>query len=147
MRGLVKPITFGPVVIDGNYPHMAKRDAPVWERWVKLHGEHWQGVAYDVAIGGLEAAGEVPDPAADRMWQYMTALKIDAMLIREDQALVVEVRPYATVSALGACLSYAMVLERIGAAAVPLVPAIVCEGIQTDVDWCCAQMRIPVFKV
>lgn len=147
MLGLVQPIAFGPLIADGRYPHMAKRDAAVWERWLRIHAAHWQGVAYDVALGGLAPETTDADPSFLSMWQYQTALKIDAFVIREDQALVIEVRPYATVSAIGAALCYAMVLERIGASTLPLVPAIVCEGIQTDVKWCADQMRIPVFEV
>lgn len=145
--GLVDAVVFRPLVIDGDYPHMAKRDSAVWERWLKIHASHWQGVAYDVAVGGLRPAAGDTDIAFDRMWQYDTALKIDALVAREDRILVVEVRPMATVSAIGSALVYAMVLAREGVNKIPLVPAIVCEGIQVDVRWAAEQMQIQVFLV
>jgi hypothetical protein len=145
--GLVAPIIPRAIVKDGDYPHMAKRDAAVWERWIEKHGANYRAVAYDVALGGLAAPGAEPDDALDRMWQYQTALKIDAFVLGDGQALVIEVRPWATVSALGAALAYSMVLDRIGVGNVALVPTIVCEGIQVDVRWCCDRLNVQVFEV
>lgn len=145
--GLVDAIVFGPVVADGAYKHMGKRDAAVWHRWLAIHAAHWQGVAYDVAVGGHLPSEEPAEGEFVKMWQYQTALKIDALIVREDRVMVVEVRPWATVSALGACLCYTIVLERAGLTKTPLYPAIVCEGIQTDVKWCADQLHVQVFEV
>lgn len=145
--GLVDAIVLSPLTRDGRYKHMAKRDAAVWDRWLRIHAEHWQGVAYDVAVGGVLPSEAPEEGAFHKMWQYETALKIDALVVRDDRVLVVEVRPWATVSALGAALCYTMVLDRAGLSKVPLFPAIVCEGIQVDVAWCAEELKVQVFKV
>ena len=147
MLGLVKPMVVMPLRADGNYPHMAHRDRAVWARWLALYADQYLGVVYDLAFGGLDA----PDPEATRtereMWQYQTALKIDAFVLAPDRALVIEVRPWATVSALGAALTYAMGLQEIGVTESLLVPTIVCEGIQVDVAAMCAKLGIDVVQV
>jgi len=147
MLGLVDPIFPRPIVNDGYYPHMGRRDAAVWERWIEKHGGAYTGVSYDVAIGGLEAPDPQATPTDRHQWQYQTALKIDALVTGPAGTLVVEVRPWATVSALGAALTYAMVLDRILGAGAILTPAIVCEGIQLDVRWACAKLGIVLFEV
>jgi hypothetical protein len=147
MLGLVVPIITRAITKDGNYPHMARRDAAVWERWVDKYGSAYTGVCYDVALGGLEAPDPEATPTERRTWQYQTALKIDALVIAPDRALVIEVRPWATVSAIGAAFTYTLVLDRILGGATVLTPAIVCEGIQIDVRWACAELKIQVFEV
>jgi len=147
LLGLVDPITPRPIIKDGQYPHMARRDAEVWERWIDQHGADYLAVAYDVAVGGIAAgSGDLSDPLV-KMYQYQTALKIDAFVIGRDFALVAEVRPWATVSALGAALTYAYLLERAGLDTVVLVPAIICAGMQVDVEWACEKFKIQIFKV
>jgi hypothetical protein len=147
MLGLVAPLFTRPLVKDGRYPHMARRDAPVWERWIDKHGAAYAGVAYDVAVGGLAAPDEAATDNERRGWQYQTALKVDAVVVGEDRLLIVEVRPWATVSAIGSSLTYAMVLDRAGLGSLTLVPTIVCEGIQVDVRWAAEQLGIQVFEV
>lgn len=143
----VYPVTIEPVSRTGYYRHMAKRDAAVWERWLEKYGAGFDGVAYDVALGGeLPPEGSMPE--AERLaWQYSTALKIDAVLFAPEAVVIVEVRPWATVSAVGACLCYTLVAEREQLTLLPLQPAIVCEGIQTDVRWCCQRTNITVWTV
>lgn len=126
---------------------MAQRDVEVWERWLDRYAADYTAVSYDVAVGGLAAPDESGHPNDLRAWQYQTALKIDALILAADRALVAEVRPWATVSALGAALTYAMVLERAGLSDQLLVPTIICQGMQTDVRWACDKLGVVVFEV
>jgi len=145
--GLVAPIVLRSLVADHNYKHFARRDAPVWERWIALHAQEYLGVCYDVAVGGLPAPDDEATENERRAWQYQTALKVDAFVIGADRALVIEVRPWATVSALGSALTYAMILDRAQVSPLPLTPAVVCEGMQVDVRWACDKLGVEVFEV
>ena len=60
----VYPVVFQPPALTGNYPHMSRRDAPLWERYLRAYAHLWQGFAYDVALGGLEVADPDADDAA-----------------------------------------------------------------------------------
>ena len=131
----------------GHYPHMAKRDAEVWIPWIRTHGADYVGFSYDVALGGVILPEEMGDEKMRRAWQYNTALKIDAVGWQGNQAWVIEVRPDATTSALGAALSYTLVAKREKLTELPIIPAIVCRAIQPDVRWACAVLGIVVFQV
>jgi len=131
----------------GWYPHMAKRDAEVWIDWLKKHGEAYVAFSYDVALGGTLPAEELGTEEQRRGWQYNTALKIDAVGWQGNQVWVIEVRPDATVSALGAALTYTLVARREQLTELPIVPAIVCRAIQPDVRWACGMLGVQVFQV
>jgi len=136
-----------PASFRGHYPHMARRDVEVWGRFLDLFSTNFLGFAYDVAVGGYRLEGlELAEPEL-LGWQYNTALKVDAVGITTTQAWVIEVRPEATVSALGAALTYALVLDREGVFELPLLPVICCQQIQPDVEWASAKVGVRVVKV
>jgi len=136
-----------PILKNGDYRHMARRDAVVWERFIERYGGAYIGVAYDVALGGISVDHDPADAEYADAYRYSTALKIDAVLFTSSHALIVEVRPWATVSALGSVLAYTLVAQRDRLLAQPFQPAIVCEGIQLDVRWCCDQIGVVIFEV
>lgn len=143
----VYPITVYTPADMGDFPHMAKRDAEVWLDWIRKHGADYVGFSYDVALGGVELPETAGDEAMRKGWQYSTALKIDAVGWQGNQVWVIEVRPDATTSALGAALTYTLVARRERLTDLPIVPAIVCRAIQPDVRWTCAMLGVQVFEV
>ena len=129
------------------YPHMAKRDVEVWQDYLKRYAEEFLAFSYDVALGGTSLDLPTETPASLLAWQYSTALKIDAVGWQGNQAWIIEVRPDATVSALGAALCYTLVARREALTDLPMVPCIVCRNIQPDVRWTCAQVGVQVVVV
>lgn len=143
----VYPPEILPASFRGSFPHMARRDDVVWRRFLDAMPAPFLGFAYDVAVGGYRLEGlELAEPEL-LGWQYNTALKVDAVGLTADEAWVIEVRPDATVSALGAALTYALVLDREQVFELPLRPVICCENIQPDVAWACSKLGISVVKV
>lgn len=143
----VYPPEILPATFRGNFPHMARRDDVVWRRFLDAPPVNFLGYAYDVAVGGWKLEGlELAEPEL-LGWQYNTALKVDAVGLTADEAWVIEVRPDATVSALGAALTYSMVLDREQVFELPLRPVICCENIQPDVEWACGKLGVLVVKV
>jgi len=130
-----------------NYRHMAKRDVAVWERFLATHAAPFIGFSYDVALGGTRLQIEDAEEAHLLGWQYSTALKIDAVGWMGNQCWIIEVRPDATTSALGAALCYTLVAKREELTTLPLVPTVVCEAIQPDVQWACEQIGVQVVRV
>jgi hypothetical protein len=143
----VYPPLILPPTFRGRYPHMAKRDGALWERFLTAYADQFLGFAYDVALGGI--AMDLPDLGeAERLgWRYNTALKIDAVGFTDKQAWIIEVRPDAHVSVVGAALCYTMVAEKEGAFLQQLLPVVVCETIQPDVNWACQQLGVHVLRV
>jgi hypothetical protein len=126
---------------------MARRDTEVWVRFLAAPPELFLGYAYDVAVGGWKIEGLDLNEADQLGWQYNTALKVDVVALTAAEAWVIEVRPEATVSALGAALTYAMVLDREQVFSLPLRPVVCCQQMQPDVEWACGKLGVRVVKV
>jgi hypothetical protein len=143
----VYPPELVPPSFRGHFPHMAKRDAELWLKFLDQYGSRFRAFAYDVAVGGVNL--DAPDVAdSDRLgWKYSTALKIDACGFTADRVWIIEVRPAATASALGAALAYTMVVRRDRIFPELPQPAIVCQYMQPDVRWACAQLNVEVYEL
>ena len=143
----IYPMTLYLPEQQAHYPHMAKRDVELWERFLAAHGKEFLAFSYDVALGGSRLT--IPDaPEADlTAWRYSTGLKIDAIGWQSNQAWIIEVRPEATVSAYGSAVVYTLVARREELTTLPLIPTVVCEAIQPDVEWAARMTGVQLFKV
>jgi len=146
MGPVYEPVWY-PAAYRGRYPHMAKRDAAVWETFLEAYSVRFEAFAYDVALGGILL--DMPDLTVGDAagWQYTTALRIDAVAREGDRYWIIEVRPEAHVSALGAALCYTLVAKRDAAFPGALLPAVVCTYMQPDVKWVADNLGITVFQV
>jgi len=143
----VYPVERVPATSRGVFPHMAKRDAAIWSRFLDTYADMFDHFAYDVALGGQvvnEAAG---DEATRKAWQYSTALKVDVVGFREDATWIIEVKPSAGVSAIGAALAYAELGEIDKFSEQPLLPVIVSDRITPDIRFCAGQLGVLVFEL
>ncbi len=131
----------------GRYRHMAKNDAPLWERFLDQYALQLRGVAYDVALGGVVLSPEMGDESYRLGWQYQTAMKIDALALLDDAAWVIEVRPMARASALGNALAYRAMLARDGFTHLPLVPTVVTDHASADVRYCAQELGVQIIEV
>jgi len=143
----VYPVEWAPVVKSGRYPHMAKLDGAIWERFLDQYGLNFQLAAYDVALGGFLPDEDSGDLAMRKGWQYTTALKIDAVLQREGEIWVVEVKPGGGTAGVGAALCYTILAERDGFSPFPLVPVLVTDRTNPDVLFCADTLGVTVIAV
>lgn len=143
----VYPVIFGPPQLLGWYPHMARRDAAIWERYLKQEATGWHGFAYDVALGGQL----VNDPEATEAellgWKFSTAQRIDAVGDRGTEHWIIEVRAQARLGAVGAALGYTMLAMREPWTQLPLVPCIITDNMSPDVRWVAEQFDVTVIIV
>ena len=131
----------------GDYPHMAKNDAVLWERFLDEYGPNFLRFAYDVALGGVLADVATVDAATRTGFQYSTALKIDALGERVDDLWVIEVRPSAGVSALGAALCYTVLASADPLATKPLFPVVVTDRCSADIQLCAEALEVLVIEL
>ena len=108
----VYPIAWEPIAVTGRYRNLQRRDVALWERWIVAHGEAFEAVAYDVAVGGVEPIGEDLTPQDIAGWRYSTAQKIDVCLRDEAGIWCIEVKPAGHLSSIGAAIAYPKLLER-----------------------------------
>jgi hypothetical protein len=143
----VYPLVFAPPVKTGRYIHMARRDLVVWERWLDRHPRDYDGVAYDVALGGVSPAA-YPITDADRTgYQYSNALKIDALLNKAGQWRVAEVRPECSPSAIGSALCYRVMLAREYPEQADVRPLVICEFASRDMFTCADALGVEIEAV
>lgn len=143
----VYPPSWVPVLKTGDYPHMSRHDAVIWERFLDQFGGNFTAVAYDVALGGFLLDERLGTEAERLGWQYSTALKVDAILQRETEWWIVEVKPLGWVSAVGAALVYTLVAEREGFSPFPLVPVVLTDHMSDDVKYAAEALGIVVVEV
>jgi len=143
----VYPVQWAPVVKSGAYPHMAKLDAAIWERFLDQFGTNFTAVAYDVALGGFLPAEGEGTLEQRKGWQYSTALKIDAVLQREGEVWIVEVKPGGGTAGVGAALCYTLMAERDGFSAFPVIPVLVTDRTNPDVLFCADALGVTVVAV
>jgi len=143
----VYPPRIVPTEHRGDFPHMAKHDAEVWRKFLDARAGEFLGFAYDVAIGGMILTTPALSERELLGWRYNTALKIDACGLRQDGVWIIEVKPDATVSALGAAIAYTLVAERDKVFEGTLSPVIVCAACQVDVKWAAERLGVLVFEV
>ena len=85
---------------------MARRDVPLWHRWLDLFGSRYQAFFYDVALGSGTDPGSQEDPSLRAGFIRVTRLRVDALGVQPDRWTLFEVRPTAGAGALGALVTY-----------------------------------------
>lgn len=143
----VYPVERLPATFRGAFPHLSKHDAPIWSRFLDAYADAFTGFSYDVALGGVLLGEEHGDEAARKGWQYSTALKIDVVGFREDAAWIIEVKPSANVSAIGAALCYVELAAIDKFTDLPLVPCVVTDELTPDIAYCCEQLGVVHFEL
>lgn len=87
-------------------PHMARRDLPLWSRFLDELGNKYTGFFYDAALGD----GTDPGPDQPDEFRYafvrLTRLRADAIGVQPTNWTLFEVRPNAGAGALGALVTY-----------------------------------------
>lgn len=143
----VYPVEWLPVVKSGRYPHMAKLDAAIWERFLDQYGRNFLRMAYDVALGGYLPGEDEGDLDQRKGWQYSTALKVDAVGQREGEVWIIEVKPGGGTAGIGAALCYTLLAERDGFTSFPCLPVLVTDRTNPDVLICAELLGVTVIAV
>src|SRR5258705_5327097 len=107
----VKPVEWVRFEQGHTYPHMAKHDARIWERFITRYDGYFQEAAYDIAVGGSKTTDPTATEREQLMWHFNTAKRIDAAVRNRDEIWLVEVRPSAGLAAVGALVGYTLPSE------------------------------------
>lgn len=140
----VYPLDLEAPALTGRYPQMAKRDADIWERFLSSHGGEFESVAYNVALGGVIPQDEGITEEDRLGWRYVTAKKIDAIAIRPGECWIIEVKPNASLSAIGQVLGYVLLAEQDRFTPLPFFPVIVTDNVDRDVRYVAEQLNISI---
>lgn len=99
-----------PIIVipspDQRFPHFIRHDAQIWERFLRTQSHPKFRVAYDVHVGTPStAAADLPENYA-RMVNALSTKRIDVILYFPKETIILEVKQYAGLAAIGQALSY-----------------------------------------
>lgn len=129
------------------YPHLLASDVPIWERWLDLHGEDFQGFDYDIHVG----EGVEPPPGTDgnirKMARALTQKRIDAVGYQPGKIWIIEVKERPGVGAIGQILSYVVLYQRQFNPELDLIPCIVADIVEPDIRTVLNEHGVTWFEV
>src|SRR2546425_3607652 len=143
----VYPIEWVPPVKTGRYRNLQRRDTSVWERWLDKYGSTVDVVAYDVAVGGVEPTASELSEVERRGFKYSTSLKIDVLLRIGAEVWAVEVKPTASVAAVGAAVWYPLVLSREEPDLGVVGGGFICEALPPAIEFLAGELKLRAWVV
>lgn len=109
------------------YPHLSKREAPIWDTFIRRNPGMFTRVWYDVQVGERRADSTELAPEWERNAAYLGAYKIDVVADAGPYLLVIELKHQATTKALGEVWLYEHLLKKAWGTEKPILSAIVTD--------------------
>ena len=113
---------------------MKPADVAVWERVIELYPLMFAEVEYDFHVGRgaqfLPDDESSPDGRENRLYKY----KIDVVGFDFDRIEVIEVKPHATMAALGQALATAEMFKEQENPELPVIPCVAAADITPDME-------------
>ncbi|GAI16066.1 unnamed protein product [marine sediment metagenome] len=119
-------------VIRPHYPHMLQEDNAVWGRFLTTDAYRIKEVWYDVRVGQPVLLAVGASDMERRIAAGLTRKRIDCVCRVGEGFWVVEVKPYASMLAVGQVISYVRLFEIEYPDAIPAIPVIVCDTLDAD---------------
>ena len=115
-----------------HYPHMLAEDNAVWTKFLQTNSERLKEVWYDVRVGQPVLLAPGASEMERKIAAGLTRKRIDVVCSVEDGYWVVEVKPYASMLAVGQVTTYARLFALEYTVPGPVIPVIVCDDIDVD---------------
>jgi len=94
------------------YPHMLPNDIEIWERFLRNFPALFDRIDYDLHVGDARGFSEGDPDWKRRLAEALTKFRIDAVGWQGERPTIIEVKPYASLSALGQLLGYRYFFQR-----------------------------------
>lgn len=120
-----------PIVMP-HYPHMMSEDVEVWSKFLALWGDKLKEVWYDVHVGASNVHNLSVDPLVKSIAAGVTRKRIDVICKVGGGYWVIEVKPFASMLALGQVVSYTGLFVREYEPDGETIPVIVCDSYDDD---------------
>lgn len=115
-----------------HYPHMLAEDNAVWSAFLEQNFERLTEVWYDVRVGKPVETNSDATDMEKKIAAGLTRKRIDVVAVSGGNYWVIEVKPYASMLALGQIMTYARLFALQFAVGARVVPVIVCDKIDDD---------------
>ena len=85
---------------------MMANDIDIWERFIAKYPDRFDRVEYDVHVGDAQEIAEYHAEWMQKVVDAITRFRIDVVGWNGNQPTIIEVKPYAGLSALGQLSAY-----------------------------------------
>lgn len=119
-------------IIRPHYPHMLTEDNNVWTKFLQTDGHMLKKVWYDVKVGLPVFLGLGASDIERRIAASVTRKRIDVVCSVEGGYWVVEIKPRASMLAVGQVLSYVRLFSLEYLPDGQTIPVIVCDSYDED---------------
>ena len=128
-----------------HYPHMLHEDIAVWTKFLEKMKGVIQAVWYDVHVG--EPVKLAPDASSiqKKVAAGVTRKRIDVVCSMPTEFWVIEVKPFANMTALGQVYSYTRLFSMEYETYRPVKAVVVCDGFDHDMAGPYADLGVMVF--
>lgn len=119
-------------VLRPHYPHMLQEDNSVWTKFLTTDADRIKELWYDVRVGASVLLALDASDVERRIASGLTRKRIDVVCKVGGGYWVVEVKPYASMLAIGQVISYTRLFALEYAAGGQIIPVIVCDAFDED---------------
>lgn len=125
---------------------MLPRDKAIWDRFLEQHGSYFERFDYDTHVGeGIgDIAGETDQTR--RIALALTQKRIDAVGYKGSEIWVIEIKPYAGLSAIGQVVSYEILYNKDFGEGKVTHKAIVTDRTDADIHILCRKLSIRLYE-
>jgi len=143
-----------PFSILPKYPHMQPADVLLWERFIRLNSPLSQDnktpawtVSYDVHVGTIPALPPGTPQYLKDDAEALYPFKIDVVVYWPTQTLIVELKPRASLEAIGQVLGYTALYHRTFPNDPNPNPIIITDTAHLDMHMLCALLKISLIEL
>ncbi|MBA7540029.1 hypothetical protein ES705_32318 [subsurface metagenome] len=115
-----------------HYPHMLAEDTEVWSKYLAAPVHRITEVWYDLHVGGPVAGVKPEDKLGMRIASGITRKRIDVVARVGGGWWVVEIKPFASMLALGQVLSYTRMFIEEYRPIEEVKSVVVCDAVDPD---------------
>jgi hypothetical protein len=126
---------------------MSVKDSEVWTAFLDTHFVKIDRVLYDVTVGGKASQRVVGGVELVPMWKTLVSKRIDAVVWSGGEVWTCEVKPIASMSALGQALTYQFLWNAEKRTEQKARACVVCSRIDDDVEEVLSNYKVLTFAV
>ena len=128
------------------YPHLGPEDAAIWARFIAKNPGFFNNVEYDVKVGQGRDYSSLPKDQYSEDLKNLSLKRIDVVGFRQGEILVIELKPAATLAAIGEAIGYTQLFKEQDKTGKRISPAIITDQILPDIENVAEKNGVLIFQ-
>lgn len=136
-----------PITWRGRPPQILPRDLPTWEEWRAQNEGNWDLVYFNVCLTLREPPTAELTESMLQAWIAAYAKRIDAVVVRGNKGLLIEVTERGNMRSVGQAIVYSLLWEELKPIKGDFRPAILCQWADEDIRFACYVKGIELIEL